>query len=596
MGRWNEKLVAFINNRWLVFVAAIWLQSCAGIGYLFGSISPVIKTNLSYNQRQIARLGVAKDLGDSVGILAATLSEILPFWGALLVGAIHNFVGYGWIWLIVSGRAPVLPLWAMCVLVFMGTNGETYFNTVSLVSCVQNFPKSRGPVVGILKGFAGLSGAILTQIYAIMHSPDSANLIFMIAVGPALVAIGVMFLIRPVAGHRQVRPSDGMSFTSVYGVCLLLAAYLMGVMLVEDLVTLSPTVIGIFTAVMFVILLTPFLIPVTLTFSSETTTYAEQEALLPPSEKQEPARTEPDGNEVIFSEVEDEKSEGEDLLPASERQKRIAQLQAKLLQAAAEGAVRVKRRKGPRRGEDFTLGQALIKADFWLIFSSHLLGSGTGLTVIDNLGQMSQSLGYDNTHIFVSLISIWNFLGRVGGGYLSEIVVRDFAYPRPIAMTIAQFLMIFGHVFIGMGWPGAMYIGTLITGLGYGAHWAIVPATASELFGLKKFGALYNFITLSTPVGSLIFSGLIASSIYDSEAEKQAHNHISQLQSSSSFWFTRLYADGPHKCEGAICFFLTCMIMAGFCAIAGMLSLILVYRTRGVYYNLYGKSRTSTLS
>ncbi|KAL0555896.1 hypothetical protein IC582_004398 [Cucumis melo] len=484
----------------------------------------------------------------------------------------------------------------MCVLVFVGTNGETYFNTVSLVSCVQNFPKSRGPVVGILKGFAGLSGAILTQIYAIIHSPDSANLIFMVAVGPALVAIGVMFFIRPVAGHRQVRPSDGMSFSSVYGVCLLLAAYLMGVMLIEDLVTLSPTVITIFTVVMFVILLTPFLIPVTLTFSSETTTYAEQEALLPPSEKEEPARTEPDGNEVIFSEVEDEKSEGEDLLPASERQKRIAQLQAKLLQAAAEGAVRVKRRKGPRRGEDFTLGQALIKADFWLIFSSHLLGSGTGLTVIDNLGQMSQSLGYDNTHIFVSLISIWNFLGRVGGGYLSEIVVRDFAYPRPIAMTIAQVLMIFGHVFIGMGWPGAMYIGTLITGLGYGAHWAIVPATASELFGLKKFGALYNFITLSTPMGSLIFSGLIASSIYDSEAEKQARNHLTQFQSSSSLWFTRLYAEGPHKCEGAICFFLTCMIMAGFCAIAGILSLILVYRTKGVYHNLYGKSRTSTLS
>ena len=312
----------------------------------------------------------------------------------------------------------------MCVLVFVGTNGETYFNTVSLVSCVQNFPKSRGPVVGILKGFAGLSGAILTQIYAIMHSPDSADLIFMIAVGPALVAIGLMFFIKPVAGHRQVRRSDAMSFTTVYGVCLLLAAYLMGVMLVEDLVTLSSTVIAIFTAVMFVILLIPFLIPVASTLSSETTTYAEQEALLQPSHRQEPATSEADGNEVILSEVEDEKSEVEDSVPASERQKRIAQLQAKLLQAAAEGAVRVQRRKGPRRGEDFTLGQALIKADFWLIFLSHLLGSGTGLTVIDNLGQMSESLGYDNTHIFVSLISIWNFLGRVGGGYLSEIAVR----------------------------------------------------------------------------------------------------------------------------------------------------------------------------
>ena len=83
------------HNRWLVLVCAMWIQSCAGIGYLFGSISPIIKTNLKYNQRQIARLGVAKDLGDSVGFLAGSLSEILPLWGALLVGAFQNFIGYG---------------------------------------------------------------------------------------------------------------------------------------------------------------------------------------------------------------------------------------------------------------------------------------------------------------------------------------------------------------------------------------------------------------------------------------------------------------------------------------------------------------------
>ena len=94
------------------------------------------------------------------------------------------------------------------------------------------------------------------------------------------------------------------------------------------------------------------------------------------------------------------------------------------MQAAAEGAVRVKGRRGPHRGEDFTLMQALVKADFWLIFFSLLLGGGSGLTVIDNLGQMSQSLGYDNTHVFVSMISIWNFLGRISGGYFSELVVR----------------------------------------------------------------------------------------------------------------------------------------------------------------------------
>ncbi|KAK1349196.1 Protein NUCLEAR FUSION DEFECTIVE 4-like [Heracleum sosnowskyi] len=386
----NDKITQFFNNRWLVFVAAMWIQSCAGVGYVFGSISPAIKRSLNYNQQQVSRLGVAKDLGDS------------------------NFLGYGVVWLVVTGRAPALPLWAMCVVIFVGTNGETYFNTAALVSCVQNFPKSRGPVVGILKGFAGLSGAILSQIYVLIHSPDSASLIFMVAVGPAMVVISLMFIVRPVGGHRQIRSSDGKSSSVIYCVCLILAAYLMGVMLVEDLVDLNHNVIIIFTVILFIILLIPIVIPIWLMFAQE---------------------PEDDVHEALLTE---EQKEGVDLLPATERQKRIAQLQAKLCQAAAEGAVRVKSRRGPHRGEDFTLMQALIKADFWLIFFSLLLGSGSGLTVIDNLGQMSQSFGYDNTHIFVSLISIWNFLGRVGGGYFSEIIVRDYAYPRHLAMAVGS--------------------------------------------------------------------------------------------------------------------------------------------------------------
>ncbi|OIT21489.1 PREDICTED: protein NUCLEAR FUSION DEFECTIVE 4-like [Nicotiana attenuata] len=587
----KESVGFFFNNRWLVFVAAMWIQTCAGIGYLFGSISPTIKKSLNYNQRQIARLGVAKDLGDSVGFLAGTLCEILPLWAALLVGAIQNFIGYGWVWLIVTSRAPSLPLWAMCILIFIGTNGETYFNTAALVSCVQNFPKSRGPVVGILKGFAGLGGAILTQIYAVIHSPNHASLIFMIAVGPAMVIIALMFIIRPVGGHKQVRPSDGLSFSFIYSICLLLASYLMGVMLVEDLIDLSHTVITIFTAILFILLAIPIVIPISLSFFQEQREPVE-EGLLSESKKQETGKSEyVDGHEIIFSEVEDEKPKEVDALPASERQKRIAQLQAKLAQAAAKGAVRIKRKRGPHRGEDFTLMQALIKADFWLMFFSLLFGSGSGLTVIDNLGQISQSLGYDNTHVFVSMISIWNFLGRIGGGYFSEIIVRDYAYPRHAAMAVAQVIMAIGHFFFAMGWPGAMHIGTLLVGLGYGAHWAIVPAAASELFGLRNFGALYNFLTLANPAGSMVFSGVIASSIYDMEAAKQAHEYRGTESNLASVLSSFLSVDEPLKCEGAICFFLTSMTMSGLCIIAVVLSMILVHRTKVVYAHLYEKSR-----
>ncbi|KAL6900931.1 hypothetical protein ACP4OV_005607 [Aristida adscensionis] len=595
MAEVGARVRGFLRNRWLVFVAAMWMQSCAGVGYLFGSLSPVIKASLGYNQRQLAGLGVAKDLGDSVGFLAGTLCAVLPLWAALLVGAAQNLVGYGWVWLAVTRRVPVPPLWAMCILIFIGNNGETYFNTAALVSCVQNFPKSRGPIVGILKGFAGLSGAILTQIYAMIESPDHAALIFMVAVGPTMVVIALMFIIRPVGGHRQVRPSDGTSFTFVYSICLLLAAYLMGVMLLEDLVDLSHSVIVWFTIILIFLVIVPIVIPVLLSFFSDNDE-SVYELLLPSPRKEEASAStsSEEQHEVILSEVEDEKPKDIDLLPASERQKRIAALQAKLFQAAAVGAVRVKRRKGPRRGEDFTLMQALIKADFWLLFFSLLLGSGSGLTVIDNLGQMSQSLGYEDTHIFVSMISIWNFLGRVGGGYFSEIIVKDYAYPRAIVLATAQVFMAIGHFIFAMAWPGAMYIGTLLVGLGYGAHWAIVPAAASELFGVKNFGALYNFLTVANPAGSLVFSGIIASGIYDHEAEKQAQQHHNSTLLAMPDRLLNMVSDvaPPLKCEGAICFFLSSLIMSGFCIIAVVLSLILVYRTKIVYTSLYGKPRT----
>lgn len=275
--------------------------------------------------------------------------------------------------------------------------------------------------MGILKGFAGLSGAILTQIYALLHSPDQASLIFMVAVGPGIVAIALMFIIRPVGGHRQIRSSDGFSFSIIYGVCLILAAYLMGVMLVQDLVNVNETVITIFTIILFVLLLFPIVIPITLNFFRDPRTPAEEALLLNP-DKQESSKSMDHSQDIIFSELEDEKPKEVDLLPASERQKRMLRLQSRLAQAAAEGAVRIKKRR-PHRGEDFTMMEALIKADLWLIFFSLMLGSGSGLTVIDNLGQMSESLGYDDPQVFVSMISIFNFLGRVGGGYFSERIV-----------------------------------------------------------------------------------------------------------------------------------------------------------------------------
>lgn len=156
-------------------------------------------------------------------------------------------------------------------------------------------------------------------------------------------------------------------------------------------------------------------------------------------------------------------------------------------------------------------------------------------------------------------------------------------------MAVVQIIMAIGLFYYAMAWPGEIYVVTVLIGLGYGAHWAIVPAAASELFGLKSFGALYNFLTLASPVGSLIFSGVIASGIYDYYAEKQAA--LSQ-PNSGPMLVVPLQDDDSLSCEGSICYSITFGILSGLCIVATALSLIVVYRTKRVYAQLYGKSNT----
>jgi hypothetical protein len=113
----QEKLKKFVGHRWVVFVCAMWDMSFAGTAYMFGSISPVIKSSMGYNQKQVAFLSVAKDLGDNVGLLAGFISKAWPVWAVILVGVLQNVVGYGLVWLVVTHRLPSLPLWTVCMCV-----------------------------------------------------------------------------------------------------------------------------------------------------------------------------------------------------------------------------------------------------------------------------------------------------------------------------------------------------------------------------------------------------------------------------------------------------------------------------------------------
>jgi hypothetical protein len=153
---------------------------------------------------------------------------------------------------------------------------------------------------------------------------------------------------------------------------------------------------------------------------------------------------------------------------------------------------------------------------------------------------------------------------------------RTDAIPRTVWLALAQVILVFVHLMFASALPGTLYVGSVLLGLCYGVHFSIMVPTASELFGLKHFGMIYNFLTIASPLGSFLFSGLIAGYLYDREAAKDAGLDT--------------YLQTKEVCNGAHCFRLTFYVMAAVAAFGVVLTTVLTYRIRRVYTALYRKS------
>lgn len=137
--------------------------------------------------------------------------------------------------------------------------------------------------------------------------------------------------------------------------------------------------------------------------------------------------------------------------------------------------------------------------------------------------------------------------------------------------------MAVGYIILAMALPGSLYIGSVIVGICYGVRLAITVPTASELFGLKYYGLIYNILILNLPLGSFLFSGLLAGLLYDREA--------TQLPG------------GGNTCVGAHCFRMVFIVMAIACAVGFVLDLLLAFRTKSLYGKICSsknKSKKST--
>jgi OFA family oxalate/formate antiporter-like MFS transporter len=194
----------------------------------------------------------------------------------------------------------------------------------------------------------------------------------------------------------------------------------------------------------------------------------------------------------------------------------IVMIAAQFLRSAPENYAPVgwvaPARQALTAGADMTLGEALRTPHWyvlWLMLALNVMAGAALISVAAPLTQEFLGVGPALAAVTVCLISLFNGVGRLFWGTLSDRIGRPSTFLALFTLQAAAFMLL-----PGLGQFAAFLVPVAIIALCYGGGFGTMPAFATDVFGAKNAGAIYGAMLTAWSAGAIAGPLLIASVPY----------------------------------------------------------------------------------
>ncbi|KAL5096002.1 hypothetical protein RYX36_000329 [Vicia faba] len=444
-----------------------------------------------------------------------------PLWVVMFISSFLGLLGYGFQWLVIQ-RLIALPYFLVFFLCLIAGCSICWFNTICYVLCIKNFTTNRSLALSLSISFNGVSAAFYTLIANAINSNNDTLYLLLNATVPLLISALVLIPVLQQQPQPQQHPTNSLNLReSIVFLCLNILALVTGLYLLflYSLSSSSLTVARVILVGAIFLLAMHFFLPSIVNL------------------KQLSCCTLP----TIFSLVDnnDENELHKELTYKEDNDVRSKEsVQSSMIEKSYCFANVLEKEKITMLGEEHTTKMLIRRWDFWLYYIAYFCGGTIGSVYSNNLGQISQSLGYNSeTSSLVTLYSTCSFFGR-----LLAAAPDLFSSKTHIARTgwFAAALVPTPIAFILLAISGTktpLQLSTSLIGLSSGFVFSAAVYITSELFGPNSVGVNHNILITNIPLGSCLY-GLLAALIYDSKA----------TSSGQSIWLREMSLCMGRKC------------------------------------------------